>query len=210
MVCKEAAERLKYNYKTYNILNRSNILVNMRGAGVMNIKVIGKNIEVTGGLKAAVEKKLAKLDKYFMDNVNATATLSVEKNVQRIEVLIPCNNAMLRAEVKSSDLYTAIDLVIDKLEGQVRKQKTKLERRNGNTSLRFNNIQEYDTYDKDDEPRIVKTKRFAIKPMNEEEAVLQMELLGHDFFVFMNGDTEKVNVLYKRKDGNYGLIEQEF
>lgn len=176
----------------------------------MNIKVVGKNIEVTEGLKAAVEKKLIKLDKYFMDNVNATATVSVEKNMQKIEVLIPFNNAMLRAEVKNSDLYSAIDLVIDKLEGQVRKQKTKLERRNGNTSLRFSNIQQYDDYDKDDEPKIVKTKRFAIKPMNEEEAVLQMELLGHDFYMFMNGDTDEVNVVYKRKDGNYGLIEQEF
>ena len=182
----------------------------MRGAGVMNIKVVGKNIEVTEGLKSAVEKKLAKLDKYFIDDVNATATLSVEKNMQKIEVLIPFNNAILRAEVKHSDLYSAIDLVIDKLEGQVRKQKTKLYRRNYDNSLKFNNIEDYDDFDKDDEPKIVKTKRFAVKPMNEEEAVLQMELLGHDFFVFMNCDTDEVNVVYKRKDGNYGLIEQEF
>ena len=182
----------------------------MRGAGVMNIKVVGKNIEVTEGLKAAVEKKLAKLDKYFIDDVNATATLSVEKNMQKIEVLIPFNNAILRAEVKHNDLYSAIDLVIDKLEGQVRKQKTKLYRRNYDNSLKFNNIEDYDDFDKDDEPKIVKTKRFAVKPMNEEEAVLQMELLGHDFFVFMNCDTDEVNVVYKRKDGNYGLIEQEF
>lgn len=176
----------------------------------MNIKVVGKNIEVTEGLKSAVEKKLAKLDKYFIDDVNATATLSVEKNMQKIEVLIPFNNAILRAEVKHSDLYSAIDLVIDKLEGQVRKQKTKLYRRNYDNSLKFNNIEDYDDFDKDDEPKIVKTKRFAVKPMNEEEAVLQMELLGHDFFVFMNCDTDEVNVVYKRKDGNYGLIEQEF
>ena len=176
----------------------------------MNIKVVGKNIEVTEGLKAAVEKKLAKLDKYFIDDVNATATLSVEKNMQKIEVLIPFNNAILRAEVKHNDLYSAIDLVIDKLEGQVRKQKTKLYRRNYDNSLKFNNIEDYDDFDKDDEPKIVKTKRFAVKPMNEEEAVLQMELLGHDFFVFMNCDTDEVNVVYKRKDGNYGLIEQEF
>lgn len=182
----------------------------MRGAGVMNIKIVGKNIEVTEGLKAAIEKKLARLDKYFIDNVNATATLSVEKNIQKVEVIIHFNNAILRAEVKYSDMYSAIDLVIDKLEGQVRRQKTKLERRNYDSTLRFSNIQHYDDYDKDDEPRIVKTKRFAVKPMNEEEAVLQMELLGHDFFVFMNGNTDEINVVYKRKDGNYGLIEQEF
>lgn len=176
----------------------------------MNIKVVGKNIEVTEGLKTAVEKKLTRLDKYFIDDVNATATLSVEKNIQKIEVIIPFNGAILRAEVKHGDMYSAIDLVIDKLEGQVRKQKTKLVRRNYENSLRFNNIKNYDDHDLDDEPKIVKTKRFAMKPMNEEEAVLQMELLGHDFFVFMNGNTDEVNVVYKRKDGNYGLIEQDF
>lgn len=176
----------------------------------MKVKVVGKNIEVTQGLKSAVEKKLAKLDKFFISNVNATVTLSVEKNSHKIEVIIPFNNALLRAEVRSDDMYSAIDIVIDKLDGQIRKQKTKLERRNYDNSLRFNNIEQHSDYDINNEPRIVKTKKFAIKPMNEEEAVLQMELLGHDFYVFMNGYTNEVNVVYKRKDGNYGLIEQAF
>jgi len=182
----------------------------MRGAGIMKVRVIGRNIEVTEGLRAAVEKKLSKLDKFFVNNENATATLSVEKNIHKIEVIIPFNSALLRAEVRNGDMYNAIDTVIDKLEGQIRKQKTKLERRNYDNSLRFNNIELYADYDEEKEPRIVKTKRFAIKPMSQEEAVLQMELLGHDFYVFMNGDTEEVNVVYKRKDGNYGLIEQDF
>lgn len=181
-----------------------------RGAGVMKVKVVGKNIEVTEALRNVVEKKLSKMDKYFLDTVNATATLSVEKNIHKIEVIIPFNNALLRAEVKSDDMYNAIDSVIDKLVSQVRKQKTKLERRNYDNSLRFSSIENESDYDSDNEPKIVKTKKFAIKPMNEEEAILQMELLGHDFFVFLNGDTDKVNVIYKRKDGNYGLIVEEF
>ncbi|MEG1256781.1 ribosome-associated translation inhibitor RaiA [Clostridium sp.] len=176
----------------------------------MKVRVIGKNIEVTEGLRTAVEKKLSRIDKYFMGDIKATATLSVEKNIHKIEVIIPFNTALLRAEVKNNDMYTSIDSVIDKLESQIRKQKTKLEKRNYDNSLKISNIQQYDDYDKNDEPKIVKTKRFAIKPMNEEEAVLQMELLSHDFFVFMNGDTDEVNVVYKRKDGNYGLIEQDF
>ena len=182
----------------------------MEGAGVMKVKVVGKNIEITEALKTMVEKKLSKMDKFFLNEINATATLSVEKAVHKIEVIIPFNSALLRAEVKSTDMYSAIDSVIDKLEGQVRKQKTKLERKNFSNSLRFSSFESYDDYEADEEPRIVKTKKFAIKPMNEEEAVLQMELLGHDFFVFMNGNTNKVNVVYKRKDGNYGLIEQEY
>lgn len=176
----------------------------------MKTRLVGKNLEVTEALKGVVEKKISKLDKYFDEKISSTITLSVEKNLQKIEVLIPFNNVVLRAEEKDIDMYTAIDLVIDKLEGQIRKQKTKLQRRQHDSSLRFNNIKDYENYNEDNEPKIVKTKRFAIKPMNEEEAVLQMELLGHDFFVFRNGDTEEVNVVYKRKDGNYGLIEQEF
>jgi putative sigma-54 modulation protein len=176
----------------------------------MRIRTIGKNIEVTDALKSSVEKKLSKLEKYFGESVNATATLSVQRNLQKIEVLIPFNNVMLRAEEKNDDMYSAIDLVIDKLEGQIRKQKTKLQKRNYEGSLRFQNILSYDEDLSNGEPEIVKTKKFAIKPMSDEEAVLQMELLGHDFYVYKSSNTNQVNVLYKRKDGNYGLIEQEF
>ena len=176
----------------------------------MKITVSGKNIEVTSGLKNAVERKLAKLEKYFNPDVEAQATLSVQKNRQIIEITIPFNGVILRGEEANDDMYASIDLVMDKLERQIRKQKTKLERRIHGDSLRFQFIPEYEFKDKEEEPAIVKTKRFAIKPMSAEEAVLQMELLGHSFFVYESADNGEVNVVYKRKDGDYGLIEPEF
>ncbi|NFO97278.1 ribosome-associated translation inhibitor RaiA [Clostridium botulinum] len=184
----------------------------MKGAGFMNIKVIGKNIEVTKGLREAVERKLSKLDKYFDPSVKVITTLSVQKSRQIVEVTIPFNGVILRAEEANIDMYAAIDLVLEKLERQIRKQKTKLEKRKHGDALKFQFIPEYVPKDAEDnvESKIVKTKRFAIKPMSNEEAVLQMELLGHNFFVFRNSDTDEVNVLYKRKDGQYGLIEPEF
>ncbi|MBU5590336.1 ribosome-associated translation inhibitor RaiA [Clostridium sp. MSJ-4] len=176
----------------------------------MKITVIAKNIELTKALKETVEKKLSKLEKYFNPEVEAHATLSVQKNRQIIEVTIPFNGVILRGEEATEDLYTSIDLVIDKIERQIRKQKTKLQRRNNGDSLRFQSIAAYAEENEKEEPKVVKTKRFAMKPMATEEAVLQMELLGHSFFVYQNSDTEEVNVIYKRKDGNYGLIEPEF
>jgi putative sigma-54 modulation protein len=182
----------------------------VKGAVIMKIRIVGKNIEVTEALRSIIEKKVSKLEKYFAENVNATATLSVQRNLQKIEVLIPFNNVVLRAEEKDNDMYAAIDLVIDKLEGQIRKQKTKLQKRNYENSLRIPVSSSYEEDLTSEEPQIVKTKRFAMKPMSDEEAVLQMELLDHDFFVYKNSHTNQVNVLYKRKDGNYGLIEQQF
>lgn len=174
----------------------------------MKIVISGKNIEVTNALKETVEKKLGKLEKFFHKDVLANVTLSVQKNRQIIEVNIPFAGAILRAEEWSIDLYQAIDDVVELLERQIRKHKTKLERRkHSGETIRFENVTEIEEEFK---PKLVKTKRFAIKPMDEEEAILQMELLRHDFFVFRNSDTEEVNVIYKRKDGNYGLIEPTF
>ncbi|WP_027623693.1 ribosome hibernation-promoting factor, HPF/YfiA family [Clostridium lundense] len=175
----------------------------------MRITVTGKNIEITNALRNMVEKKLEKLSKYFNPDVEAHATLSVQKNRQIIEVTIPFNGVILRGEESNEDMYASIDLVIDKLERQIRKQKTKLQRRNHGDSLKFQTIPDIDDRS-GQESRIVKTKKFAIKPMSEEEAVLQMELLGHNFFVYESADTQEVHVVYKRKDGNYGLIEPEF
>ncbi|SFB06639.1 ribosome hibernation-promoting factor, HPF/YfiA family [Clostridium frigidicarnis] len=174
----------------------------------MKTRVVAKNIDLTEGLREAVDKKLSKLDKYFNPSVNATVTLSVQKNRQIVEITIPFNGIILRGEEVNEDMYTSIDLVIDKLEGQIRKQKTKLQKRNSGDSLKFQFIPDYDDEDSD-EAKIVKTKRFSIKPMSTDEAILQMELLGHNFFVYENSDDGEVNVLYKRKDGNYGLIEPE-
>ena len=178
-----------------------------RGAEVMKVKVIGKDIKVTKALKEVIEKKLVKLDKYFKPEVEAHITLSVVKNTHSIEITIPFNGVYLRAEEKNEDMYTALDLILDKLERQIRKQKTRMERKLYGTSMIYEKIPNQANYD---EAKIVKTKRFAIKPMDPEEAILQMDLIGHNFFVFLNSQTEEVDVVYKRKDGNYGLIEPEF
>ncbi|AKA71023.1 ribosome hibernation-promoting factor, HPF/YfiA family [Clostridium scatologenes] len=175
----------------------------------MRITVSGKNIEVTSALRNTVERKLSKLEKYFNPDVEVYATLSVQKNRQIVEVTIPFNGVILRGEEENDDMYASIDLVVDKLEGQIRKQKTKLQRRTHSDSLKFQFIPDLEPKDKE-ESKIVKTKRFAIKPMSSEEAVLQMELLGHNFFVYKDSENGEVNVVYKRKDGNYGLIEPEF
>jgi len=178
----------------------------------MKIIISGKNMEITSALKNIVEKKLQKLDRYFNPDLIMHATLSVTKNRHIIEVTIPFGGAFLRGEEATDDMYASVDAVVDKIERQIRKQKTKLERRNfGGDSLRYAVIPDLNEEEKGEkEAEIVKTKRFAIKPMSPEEAVLQMELLGHNFFVFQEADSSDVNVVYKRKDGNYGLIEPEF
>ena len=176
----------------------------------MKTYIYARNITLTDGLKEAVENKLNRLDKYFNQPVEARATLSVTKMDQTFEVTIPFGNVLLRAEESSDDMYKSIDLVQDKLERQIRKYKTKIERKAGDTSVRFNEtaFNRADEKDEEDAPRIVRTKKISMKPMSKEEAVLQMELLGHNFYVFEDEDGE-TSVVYKRKDGNYGLLERE-
>lgn len=174
----------------------------------MKIKIVAKNIELTQGLREAVEKKLSKLEKYFGPEIVAHVTLSVQKKRQIVEVTIPFNGVVLRGQEDLEDMYASIDLVIDKLEGQIRKQKTKLQRRQVGDSLRYQYID--DVKEDTNEPKIVKTKRFSIKPMSTDEAILQMELIGHNFFVFEDSDNNSICVVYKRKDGNYGLIDPEY
>ncbi len=175
----------------------------------MKLNFTGKNIEVTEALKDVTEKKLGKLDKYFQGDVEGNVVYSVERNRKIIEITINLPGTILRAEEYSDDMYAAIDKAVDILERQIRKHKTKLQRRyiNGET-IRFENIEPLQ--EEEDKPKVVRTKRFDMKPMSVEEAILQMELLRHNFFVFMNADSDDINVLYKRKDGNYGLIEPEF
>ncbi|MCG8540475.1 MAG: ribosome-associated translation inhibitor RaiA [Clostridia bacterium] len=173
----------------------------------MRVKVSGRNLEITGALKDILISKIERFGKYFKDDIEAKATLSVEKNRQIVEITIPINGTLLRAEESTMDMYTSIDKAIDKLYKQMEKHKTKLEKRYfGNDTIRFEQIPDIRESEKE-ELKIVKTKRFAIKPMDPQEAVLQMDLLGHSFFVFTNADTDEVNVVYKRKNGNYGLIE---
>ena len=176
----------------------------------MKVTVIAKNMELTDALKEIVQKKISKLEKYFEANVEAKATLSVQKNRQIIEVTIPFNGVILRGEEATSDMYKSLDLVEDKLERQIRKQKTRLSRKHGG-SLRFGEINNIDLKaSEEEEGKLVRVKKFGVKPMNSEEAILQMDLLGHNFFVYQDADSNKVNVIYKRKDGDYGLLEPEF
>jgi putative sigma-54 modulation protein len=175
----------------------------------MNIIVSGKNMVLTDALRDTVVRKLSKLNKYFLENTEAQVTLKVEKLRQIVEVTIRFDGGILRCEEASEDMYASIDRSIDVLERQIAKHKTKIEKRYKNANIDFSSLSY--SFDKDStDGKIVKTKRFAMKPMSVEEASLQMELLDHSFFVFYNPDTDEVNVLYKRKDGNYGLIEPEF
>lgn len=179
----------------------------------MKIEIRGKNIALTDALKEHATKRLSKLEKYIDDLRVAQVALSVEGEGHKVEVTIPLNGVILRGEECSEDMYTSIDMVVDKLEKQIEKYKTRLYRSYRGAGLKqaaTDGIQR-DTAVKDsDEFNIVRTKRFALKPMDEEEAIMQMNLLGHNFFVFFNAKTEEVNVVYKRLDGNYGLIEPDF
>ncbi|GAW93155.1 ribosome hibernation-promoting factor, HPF/YfiA family [Calderihabitans maritimus] len=176
----------------------------------MNIIVRGKNIDVTNALREYAEKRLRKLQKY-LDIEEVQVTLLVEKERHRVEVTIPLNGFVIRGEEESGDMYASVDMVIDKLERQINKYKTKLAKKIKNNSLRelVAQMSQEEREEEEEKPKIVRTKRFPIKPMPVEEAIMQMNLVGHNFFVFSNAETEEINVVYRRKDGNYGLIEPE-
>lgn len=175
----------------------------------MNFTITGKNIEVTEGLRSAIQEKIGKLDKYFSSETVAIVTLSVEKERQKIEVTIPVKGSIIRAEEVSNDMYVSIDLVEEIIERQLRKYKTKLVDAK-QAAAEFNKSYIEKDYDDEPEVKIVRSKKFGIKPMNPEEACVQMELLQHNFYVFLNSETDEVNVVYKRKNNTYGLIEPEF
>ena len=175
----------------------------------MKYNIRGDKLEVTDAINNYVESKLDRLNKYFKeDDILANVLLRVRGNSQIIEVTIPTDKFILRGEEEDKDLYAAIDLVTDKLERQIRKNKTRLNRQNlDNTYKDFNFDYEMTSEEDDEDEVIVKRKNIEMKPMDEEEAILQMNLLGHEFFVYKDMHTNNVCVLYKRKDGNYGLIE---
>ena len=174
----------------------------------MKFTITGKNIEVTEGLRSAVQEKIGKLDKYFASETNANVTLSVEKERQKIEVTIPVKGNIIRAEEVSNDMYVSIDLVEEIIERQLRRYKSKLVDAK-QAAAEFSKTYIEKDYDDEPEVKIVRSKKFGIKPMNAEEACVQMELLQHNFYVFLNSDTDEVNVVYKRKNNTYGLIEPE-
>ena len=175
----------------------------------MKYTIIGKNIEVTEGLKASVQDKLGRLEKFFADDTDVYVTFSVEKERQKIEVTIPMPKHIIRAEQASDDMYVSIDLVVEVIERQVTRYKKKIVDREQNASLFQSDFFEVDEED-DEEVKIIRSKRFAVKPMYPEDACVQMELLGHNFYVFRNAETDEVNVVCKRKGNTYGLIEPEF
>ena len=174
----------------------------------MRYIISGKNIEMTDGLKSAVYDKLGKLEKYFTPETEAHVTMIVEKDRQRVEVTIPLKGQIIRAEEESTDMYASIDMVEEVIERQILKYKNKIieKKRGGGLDPVF---MEEDVPG-EDEIVITRVKRFSVKPMDPEEACIQMELLGHDFFVFRDAQTDDVSVVYKRKDGTYGLIEAEY
>lgn len=176
----------------------------------MKITLRGKNIEITEAIEEKVSEKLSKLDKYFIVNENVEAKVLVRTYPygQKIEVTIPTEYVLLRAEVVDQDLYNAIDLVIDKLEGQIRKYKTRLNRKSKDNKLAFN-LASIEPLEDEEEDVLVKTKTITPKPMDMEEAIMQMELIGHSFFVYRDTETDAISIVYRRNDGDYGLIETE-
>ena len=174
----------------------------------MKYSIRGEKIEITDAIKSYIEQKIGKLDKYFenADGITANVLVKIRDKVQKIEITVPAQQYTLRSEEANEDLYAAIDLTVDKLERQIRKNKTKI-----NSKIKKNLIQnfELDLEDNFEEEtsKVLKRKKVDMKPMDEEEAIMQMNLLGHSFFVFKNSETDSISVVYQRKDGNYGIID---
>lgn len=182
----------------------------------MNYNIRGENIEVTPAIREYVEKKIGKLDRYFNEtpdaNVHVNLKVYSDKHT-KVEVTIPLPDLVLRAEERNVDMYAGIDLIVDKLERQIRKHKTKVNRKfreKGIPSEYFGALDTaaaLETEEDQEELEVVRTKQFDLKPMDSEEAILQMNLLGHNFFIYTDAESDSTNIVYKRKDGKYGLIE---
>ena len=178
----------------------------------MKYQIIGKNIEITEGISAAIEKKTARMEKYFLinDDVECRAVCSTHTGVQKVEITIFLPKIKLRAEVEDADLYAAIDLAVDKLEGQMRKLKTRMDRSNARMGLSQNiDFDIVDAPNKDEKDVIVRTKSYFLEPMSIDDAITQMEALGHNFFVYLDEEDDRISVVYIRNDGGYGVIQAE-
>jgi len=193
----------------------------MKGViAMLRFNIRGENIEVTDAIRDYVEKRVTKIERYFDKERTPETTAYVNLKVYpdknaKVEVTIPLPYIVLRAEETSHDLYASVDLVADKLERQIRKYKTRINRKLRETAVDtqsaavFLNNLEGDVEPKEKELEIVRTKRFSLKPMDSEEAVLQMNMLGHNFFIFEDAETNGISIVYRRKDGKYGLIETD-
>ena len=177
----------------------------------MEIKIRGDKIKITKAMNDYIEEKIGKLDKYLekSDTVRANVIVKVKGHDQTVEITIPLKSFILRSEETKDDFYAAVDKTIDKLERQVRKNKTRLMSKQVKPSYDFNFSTFEDEKEENEEHKIVKRKSIEVKPMNEEEAILQMELLGHQFYMYKDSDTDETAVVYKRNDGNYGVITSE-
>ena len=181
---------------------------------MIKYEIRGENIEVTGAIREHIEKKLDKLERYFANRPNTQAHVNIKtynNSKAKIEVTIPFKDLTLRAEERHDDLYAATDLIVDKLERQIRKHKTKVNRKFREKGLEqdvFNHVEPTQPdHDEEDDIKIIKSKQFSLKPMDAEEAVLQMNMLGHDFYIFTDAETDETSIVYRRKDDKYGLIE---
>lgn len=174
----------------------------------MKYNIRGEKVEITSAIRSYIEDKIGKLDKYFENpqTINANVVVKIRGNKQKMEITVPTMHYTLRSEESHDDLYAAIDLTVDKLERQIRKNKTKINSKNKKNLIQNFEMDLEDNFEEDNS-RVVKRKTIDMKPMDEEEAILQMNMLGHSFFVFKNINTESVCVLYARKDGSYGIIE---
>ena len=179
---------------------------------MLKFNIRGENVEVTDAIRDYVVKRISKLQKFFEDSVEATAHVNLKvysNRTYKVEVTIPLPYLTLRAEETSNDMYGSVDLVTDKLERQIRKYKPKVTRKSRETGFKNLEFVPSDEESNDDELKIVRTKQVSLKPMDPEEAVLQMDMLGHDFFVFQDAETNGTSIVYRRRDGRYGLIEAE-
>ena len=181
---------------------------------MLKFNIRGENIEVTPAIREYVETKVEKVERYFNEDVNATANVNLKvynDKQTKVEVTIPMKNVTLRAEERHNDMYAAIDLIVDKLERQIRKHKTKVNRKfreSEGAGVYFATVTKNGREaEQEEDYQIVRTKQFDLKPMDQEEAILQMNMLGHDFYIYTDAESDSTNIVYKRKDGKYGLIE---
>ncbi len=175
----------------------------------MEFIIRGDKLKITKAMNDYIEEKLGKLDKYLKnsDDIRVNVIVKVKNHEQRVEITIPLKTYILRSEETKDDFYAAVDKAVDKLERQIRKNKTRMMSKQVRTNIDFD-MSEIE-FDKDENKKVLKRKTVEIKPMNEDEAILQMELLGHQFYMYKDSDTNKIVVVYKRNDGNYGIIESE-
>ena len=198
-----------------NLCRNSTYSRNEGGVQMLNFNIRGENIEVTPAIREYVESKIEKVERYFNEDLNANANVNLKVYNDRqtkVEVTIPMKNLTLRAEERHNDMYAAVDLIVDKLERQIRKHKTKVNRKfrdREGVGVYFATATQAEpaTESTEEEYTIVRTKQFDLKPMDQEEAVLQMNMLGHDFYIFTDAESDATNIVYKRRDGKYGLIE---